>query len=132
MGTVYTGSTVVKTDPDRVFEFLRVPENQTRWGTKFVRSTKPLGDGRYEMETPLGRMVYRVDAEPVRRIVDFVFETPGGESILPARVVPHARGAIVTFTITRAPGTSDEDWDRGMVNLDEELIELKRLVEVAG
>ena len=92
-------------------------------------STRLLSDGRYVMRTPFGEMVYRVEAEPRCRTVDFVFETPGGENVLPTRVVPHVPGAIFTFTIHRAPGMSDVEWEGGRRGLDEELAELKTLLE---
>jgi uncharacterized protein YndB with AHSA1/START domain len=126
---VYTASEIIKADPGEVFTFLRVPENQPRWAVNFVRSTRPLGDGRYVMQTPFGEMTYRVDADERRRTVDFVFETPYGTSVLPARVVPHSRGAIVTFTIDRQPGTPDDAWAAGVRGLDDELSRLRRILE---
>ena len=129
MSNVYTASTVIEAPPERVFEYVRVPENQLEWGVNFVRSTRPLGDGRYVMETPFGELTYRVVADPASRVVDFVFESPHGESILPSRVVPHARGSVFTFTITRAPGMDAAGWEAGQHGLDEELGRLKQILE---
>ena len=81
------------------------------------------------METPAGAMVYRVEADPQRGAIDFIIDGPGGDSILPARVVPHGRGAIFTFTITRTPDMNDQAWEAGMRGMDEELVNLKRLLE---
>lgn len=127
--SVYTGSTLIEAAPDRVFEYVRVPANQTEWAVNFVRSTRPLGDGRHVMETPVGAMTYRVDADPARRTIDFVFETPHGESVLPTRVVPHPAGSVFTFTILRQPGMPEEAWEEGKRGLDEELEVLKRRLE---
>ena len=129
MSNVYTASTVVEAAPDDLFAFVAQPDNQPRWAINFVRSTHPLGDGRWVMETPVGELRYRVDADESRRVVDFVFESPGGESILPARVIPHARGSVFTFTITRAPGAGDAEWEGMKRGMDEELEQLKRLLE---
>ncbi len=101
--SVYTGSTLIEAPPERVFEYVRMPEHQPECAVDFVRSTRPLGDGRYLMETPVGEMTYRVEADPARGTVDFVFETPHGDSVLPTRVVPHPAGSIFTFTILRQP-----------------------------
>lgn len=131
MSTVYTASTVIERAPADVFAYVSVPENQPEWAINFVRSTVPLGDGRYVMETPFGPMTYRLEADPARGTVDYLFETPGGASVMPTRVVPHARGAIFMFTITRAPGASGDDWQRGQVGLDEELARLKARLEGA-
>ena len=81
------------------------------------------------METPAGPMVYRVEADPKRGTIDFIVDGPGGDSILPARVVPHGQGAIFTFTITRTPEMNDQAWEGGMRGLVEELEHLKRLLE---
>lgn len=129
MTTVYTASTYIDANPAGVFEYVRVPENQPRWALNFVRSTRPIGGGRYVMETPAGPMTYRVDADPHRGTVDFIFEGPQGESLLPARVVPQGKGSIFTFTITRTPAMDDQAWEVGKRGMDEELAHLKRLLE---
>jgi uncharacterized protein YndB with AHSA1/START domain len=127
--SAYTSTIVIDAPPERVFDFVAVPENQPRWAVNFVRSTRRLHDGGLVMETPVGELHYRIDADPHRRVIDWVFSTPEGESILPARVVPHAAGSVFSFTITRMPGASDADWDRGKRGMDEELRVLKRLLE---
>ena len=129
MSTSYTATVFIEATPDRVFEYVRVPENQVAWAVNFALSTRPLSEGRYVMRTPFGEMVYRVEVEPRCRTVDFIFEAPGGESVLPTRVVPHGPGAVFTFTIHRVPGMSDADWEGGRRGLDEELAELKKLLE---
>lgn len=125
----YTSTIVIETPPRTVFEFVSLPENQPRWAVNFVRSTRDVGNGRYVMETPVGELEYRIDADAARGVVDWIFATPNGEGVLPARVVPHARGSLFTFTITRMPGSSDEDWERGKRGMDEELEVLKGLLE---
>jgi hypothetical protein len=130
VSTSYSATVFIEAAPDEVFEYVRVPENQPSWGINFALSTRPLSDGRYVMRTPFGEMSYRVEADPRCRTVDFVFGAPGGgESILPTRVVPHGSGAVFTFTIHRVPGMSDAEWEGGRRGLDEELAELKKLLE---
>jgi hypothetical protein len=132
MSTSYTATTFVEAAPDRVFEYVRVPENQPSWAINFVHSTHPLSDGRYAMQTPAGELIYRIEEDSRCRTADFVYETPEGETtmILPTRVVPHRRGSVFTFTIHRQPGMSDVEWEEGQRGLDEELTELKKLLEV--
>jgi polyketide cyclase/dehydrase/lipid transport protein len=131
MSTSYTATTFVEADPDRVFEYVRVPENQPFWAINFVRSTRPLSDGRYAMQTPAGELIYRIEEAPRCRTVDFVYETPEGETtmILPTRVVPHGGGSVFIFTVHRQPGMGDIEWEEGQRGLDEELSELKKLLE---
>ena len=95
-----------------------------------IKLPKPaLPERHYVMRTPFGEMVYRAEAEPRCRTVDFIFETPGGENVLATRVVPHGLGAVFAFTIHRVPGMSDVEWEGGKRGLDEELAELKKLLE---
>ena len=129
MTSAYTATVHIAASPEKVFEYVRIPENQPSWAVNFVRSTRPTTGGRYVMETPAGAMVYRVEADPMRGTIDFIIDGPEGDSILPARVVQQGRGAIFTFTITRTPEMKDQAWEGGMRGLDEELEHLKRLLE---
>jgi hypothetical protein len=129
VSTSYTATVFIGAAPDKVFEYVRVPENQPSWAINFALSTRPLSDGRYVMRTPFGEMTYRVEVDRRCRTVDFVFESPDGENVLPTRVVPHGPGAVFTFTIHRVSGVSDADWEGGQRGLDEEVAELKRLLE---
>ena len=128
MEDAYTASAVIEADPDELFAYVSNPANQPSWAVNFVRSTRPLGDGRWLMETPVGDLVYRVETDAERGVVDFVYESPH-VSILPTRVTPHPRGSTFTFTITRASGMDDAAWEWGKRGLDEELEQLKRVVE---
>lgn len=127
----YTSTMPIGTNPDTVFAFLADPLNQPRWAVNFVKSTRPAGDGTYVMETPIGEIPYRFDAEPSRRVVDIVLLTPAGEQLLPLRVTPHGPGSIVTFTIARTPGQPDAAWEAGTAGLDEELATLRDLLEAS-
>lgn len=132
MGSAYTATAVIEVAPELVFEYVRQPENQPKWAVNFVRSTRPLGDGRYTMETPFGELTYRVEADAARGTVDFVIQSDRGESVLPTRVVaadPVRPASIFTFTISRTPDMDDPAWEGGKRGLDEELEHLKRLLE---
>jgi hypothetical protein len=129
MSDVYTASTVIRRPPQDVFGFVRKPENQPRWAIAFVKSTEPIGGGKYRMETPFGPMTYAVEADAARGTVDFTFDTPGGPNVLPARVVPHPAGSMFMFTITRAHGMDEKAWSEGRSGLDLEVAELKKILE---
>jgi hypothetical protein len=125
----YTSTVVIERPPNHVFDFVRRPENQTRWAINFVQSTRPLGDGRFVMDTPVGELTYRLDADATLGVVDWVLLADAGDQVLPARVVRHDAGSLFTFTIVRMPGQPDEAWAAGKRGLDEELGVLKRLLE---
>ena len=128
MHDAFTASTIIDASPASVFSYVSRPENQPEWAVNFVRSTRPLDDVRWAMETPVGEMIYRVEADADRGVVDFVYESPH-PSVLPTRVTPHPRGSLFTFTITRAPGMDDEAWEWGKRGLEEELATLKQILE---
>ena len=129
MSSVYTSSVVINCSPADVVAFMSVPENQMLWSS-FVRSTRPLGNGRHEMDTMFGnRVAYRIDRHDETGIVDIVLETPVGESVMPTRATPHSRGSFFSFGIIRPPAISDEDWQRSCAGLDGELATLKQVIE---
>ncbi len=128
----YTATTVIDAPPERVFEYVRVPENQPTWAINFVFGTRPLSDGRYVMDTPLGEITYRVRANAAAGTVDFVLDGPDGASTLGTRALGHAGKTVFTFTIHRAPRMAEEDWAAGRRGLDEELAQLRRLLEAAA
>ena len=129
MSIVHTGTVVIAASPDRVFDFVRIPENQLRWAT-FVRSTRPLGDGWHEMETMFGeRRRYRLETDPTTHTADLVMETQGGVVVLPTRATPHARGSVYTFTIIRPPSLPDDAWAASCAGLEDELAVLRQVIE---
>ncbi len=129
MNDAYTATVVIERDAEEVFRFVSAPENQPQWAINFVHATKPIGGGRYVMQTPVGELTYRLALDETRGVVDWLFETPGGTTVMPARVVPHAAGAVFSFTIPRMPGADDAAWEQGCRGLDEELATLKGLLE---
>ena len=48
---------------------------------------------------------------------------------LPTRVVPHGPGSVFIFATHRHPGMGDVEWEGGQRGSDEELTELKKLLE---
>jgi hypothetical protein len=129
MSTVYCGSIVISCPPADVVAFMKVPENQMLWST-FVRSTRPLGNGRHEMTTMFGDAVaYRLDCDEATGVVDICMETPVGVSCMPTRATPHSKGSFFTFGIIRPPAISDDDWARSCAGLDHELGRLKHVIE---
>jgi hypothetical protein len=84
------------------------------------------------MQTPMGELTYRVEADAARGTVDFVIESAWGDSVLPARVVPAdpaRRTSIFTFTIGRTLDMDDASWEGGKRGLDDELAHLKTMLE---
>ena len=129
MSKVSCGSVVIGCTPADVVAFMKVPENQMRWST-FVKSTRPLGDGRHEMTTMFGDSVaYRIECNEALGVVDICMETPAGVSCMPTRATAHSKGSFFSFGIIRPPHISDADWARSCAGLDYELTQLKRVIE---
>jgi hypothetical protein len=43
--------------------------------------------------------------------------------------LPHGRGSVFIFTVYRQPSMGDVEWEGGQRGLDEELTDLKKLLE---
>ncbi|HWJ10440.1 SRPBCC family protein [Micromonospora chersina] len=114
-----------------VYAFVSDPRNLPRWapglGSSVVRE-----DGEWFVETPEGRA--RVTFAPRNEygVLDHEVVTPSGQTVyVPLRAIADGDGCEVVFTVRRAPGMTDAEFDRdaGLVNSD--LALLKKVLETA-
>lgn len=112
-----------------VYAFVSDPRNLPRWapglGSSVVRE-----DGEWFVETPEGRA--RVTFAPNNEygVLDHEVVTPSGETVyVPLRAIADGDGCEVVFTVRRAPGMTDAEFDRdaGLVGAD--LALLKKVLE---
>ena len=112
-----------------VYAFVSDPRNLPRWapglGSSVVRE-----DGEWFVETPEGRA--RVTFAPNNEygVLDHEVVTPSGETVyVPLRAIADGDGCEVVFTVRRAPGMTDAEFDRdaGLVSAD--LALLKKVLE---
>jgi hypothetical protein len=113
-----------------VYAYVSNPANLTAWAPGLGGSVEQAGGEWFVLSEGMGRV--RVEFAPPNGfgVLDHVVTLESGEQFLnPLRVVPYGDGSEITFSVRRAPGTSDEDFarDTGLVAAD--LARLKEILE---
>lgn len=113
------------------FAFLSDPATMPKWAIHNVKAIRPLGDGRWEMETPRGKGALVPHYKDQGGILDHEFLDAGeGRWWVPARAVPvGAATSVYIITLTRPEGLPEEIFEAGMKLMDDELAALKACVE---
>lgn len=113
------------------YAFLADPATMPRWAIHNVKSIKPDGDGRWEMDTPRGKGFLVPHYAELNGILDHEFvDAAEGRWKVSARVVPVAESASVyMITLTRPEGMPAAAFEMGMNLMDDELAALKSCVE---
>ncbi|HVU25137.1 MAG TPA: VOC family protein [Opitutus sp.] len=99
-------------DHDHVFALLSSLENLPAWARRFCRELhrEPAG---WRMLTPAGERHVALLADATTGVIDLlVGEQPDEMNLVPLRVVRRPRGAAVLATLFRAPGESEDDFER--------------------
>ena len=98
------------------------------WAIRNVLASKPLGGGRWEIQTPRGPGVLQIRGVEAYGILDHDFIDPKeGKWTVPACVVPISTGSVFIMTLEKPAGMPDEAFERGLQGLDDELAQLARL-----
>lgn len=124
-------TTLIVDAPQRaVFDFLSRVENLPRWAVNFCQGLRRSDDA-WRVVTPEGEILFRIDADAERGIVDM----RGGPSeaamaYWPTRIValPDGRSAVI-FTNFQWPGVSDAAFERQCDGLAHEFQRLREFVE---
>jgi hypothetical protein len=113
------------------YEFLAEPMTMPRWAIHNVKSMRPLGNGRWEMETPRGMGTLIPHFEKEFGILDHEFLDAGeGRWSVTARVVPVGEKASgYMITLTKPDGLPMDAFEQGMKLMDDEMTALKACVE---
>ena len=117
---------------NKVFEFLRVPENLPRWTHAFGSA----GNGRARLETPTGAVDIALDvlAHAEAGTVDWRLEFPDGAvGVAQSRVTQTTRGTCIYSFVLHAPPVALEQIEGALETqsrtLRSELTTLKALME---
>jgi hypothetical protein len=81
-----------------------------------------------------GAARYRQDVDLDRGVIDIYLapdDAPFGPP-LPVRLLRNGDGVDVLYTLTRFPGTPDEQWQAGLASMWREPDNLKRILEVTA
>src|SRR5665213_2886085 len=113
------------------YGFLADPATMPQWAIHNVTTISPLGNGRWEMETPRGKGTLIPHYEERSGILDHDFIDAGeGFWQVPARVVPAGPAdSVYIITLTKPESMPVELFEKGMPLMDDELATLKKCVE---
>ena len=112
-----------------VYAFAHDPANLPRWapglGGSVVRENEA-----WFVETPQGRVRVTFAPDNAYGVLDHEVVTPSGDTVyVPMRAIRDGDGCEVVFTVRRAPGTTDTEFERDAALVAGDLALLKRVVE---
>ena len=114
-----------------VYDYASDPANLPAWAAGLGSSIERV-DGRWVMESPMGRIV--VDFAPSNEygVLDHDVTLPSGQTVHnPFRVIADGDGSEVVFTVRRPPEATDEEFERDAAAVLADLRSLKQKVESA-
>lgn len=117
---------------ERVYAYAADPENLPRWAPNFGHAISRAGED-WVVETAGGPWRVRFAPRNSLGVLDhWVYPPEGGEFYNPMRVTANEAGSVISFTLFRQDGWSDERFaeDAGLVSAD--LARLKEQVEASG
>jgi uncharacterized protein YfaP (DUF2135 family) len=115
-----------------VYAFASKPANLTTWAPGLGRSAAQI-DGEWYLETPGGRVKVTLTPENEYGVLDHHVVTPTGETVyIPLRAIADGDGCEVVFTLRRAPGMTDAEFERDTEQVTADLALLKETLETPG
>ncbi|UVC11555.1 SRPBCC family protein [Rhizobium sp. TH2] len=116
-----------------VAKYVLNPENMPHWAAGLGAGLDKRGDHWVADGGPLGEVQVRFAPDNDLGVADHEVTLPDGKKFHNAlRVVPNGDGAEVMFTLLRAPGMSDADFESDADHIDKDLKTLKSLIEKAA
>jgi hypothetical protein len=122
-------SAAIDVPSEAVYEFARRMENWPRWASGLAGDLRQDGD-HCLARSPMGEVEVRLAGRNAFGVLDHEVTLPDGTRVLNAfRVTPSGPGSIVTFTVLRMPGTSQEAFEADVAHVRKDVTELRRLLE---
>ena len=120
----------INRDPRRVYEFISNLENLPKWASRAFQSIKQV-KGEWIVETPQGAAKVVLAQRNEFGILDHYVSLPslGVEVYVPMRVVKNGNGSEVIFTLFHASNMSEEKSAQDMKMVEQDLKNLKNIVE---
>jgi hypothetical protein len=112
-----------------VYAFVSDPANVPRWARGLGTSVARVDDDWF-VETADGPARVRFAPDNPYGVLDHEVLTPSGETVyVPLRAIADGEGCEVVFTLRRAPGTTEAEFERDAAAVADDLAQLKRVVE---
>lgn len=131
IGYSITKTISIDAPKDRVFAFLADASNWPKWATVNVRSVRQADDTWWDLETSAGMAKLRIRPNAEFGILDHDFNAPDASWTVPARLVPNGSGCDFLITFFQPPGFTREFFEAQATLIDQELAQLKLLMESA-
>ena len=114
-----------------VYAFASNPANLPRWapglGSSVVREQQ-----NWFVETPEGRVRVTFAPENEYGVLDHEVVTPSGDTVyVPLRAIADGDGCEVVFTLRRAPGMTEAEFERDTALVTADLARLRKVLESA-
>ena len=124
-----TLSISINRGPREVYDFVSNAENLPRWAKMFCLSVRKT-NGDWIVETPQGSVKLRFAERNAFGVLDhYVTVSPGVEIYVPMRVVQNGQGSEVLFTLFQAKDTPDEKFAEDKRRVNQDLRNLKKVLE---
>jgi hypothetical protein len=125
---VITKSIPLPCSPKVAWKLLADGGQWPHWAIRNVLASKPVGEDRWEIQTPRGPGVLHIRGVEDSGILDHDFIDPiEGKWTVPARVVPTSTGSVFIMTLEKLAGMPHDAFERGLKDLDDELAQLARI-----
>lgn len=125
---IVTKSVALACSPRAAWRLLVDGGQWPRWAIRNILTSKPLGENRWEIQTPRGPGVLHIRGVEDFGILDHDFiDAQEGKWTVPARIVPVSIGSLFLMTLENPAGMPDEAFERGLKELDDELAQLARI-----
>jgi hypothetical protein len=112
-----------------VYDYASDPVNMPAWAPGLATSVQEV-DGRWVAESGMGRITIDFTGRNDYGVLDHQVTLPSGETVYnPMRVIADGAGSEVVFTLRRAPGVSDEEFERDTGLVQADLNTLKKVLE---
>ncbi len=114
---------------EKVFSFISNPLNWPQYAIINMKSVSPGADGWFNTVTKFGLGQIKMNAIRELGIFDHVWKDSQASWVVPARVVSNKNGVTVMMTIFQPPVMSDQQFDEAMKEMNQEMNQLKELLE---
>ncbi|WP_437900749.1 putative quinol monooxygenase [Sorangium sp. So ce124] len=126
--TRYTALSLTRAPLDTAFRLAADIRLLPRWSTRFCQGLRQEG-ARWIVSSPQGDVRFRYEADPSAGVVWHCVDPGSGELRMPMRIVRHGPGSLLLFTLQKPLGCSDAAFDEQREWVDQELAQLRDLVE---
>jgi hypothetical protein len=115
---------------EKVYELASNAENLPKWAAGLSNSTITKVGDEWETDSPLGKVRVRFAPKNNFGVMDHDVIFPSGEiNHNPFRVLKNDMGSEVVFTLYRLPRMSDDDYQRDIDFIQNDLKKLKIILE---